>query len=201
MKNISYIVLAVAAALCLTSCEGCVKKVAKKATAVSLSAAEGVAEALSEHGDVVTEKAADAVGSMAKGAGRSIDRQLGEGKVVTEITGSMYDQVFSDSVKAACDQIKFVYDETQGGVNMEFLGALKTEPSALAYFLIPNTDVYMVNITCIGGDDKESMAMKGEIQREDADKPTCVSLRFDLGDDEMERLEDAKAVRVTIRKK
>lgn len=201
MKNISYITLAVAAALCLTSCEGCVKKVAKKATAVSLSAAEGVAEALSEHGDVVTEKAADAVGSMAKGAGRSIDRQLGEGKVVTEITGSMYDQVLGDSVKAACDQIKFVYDETQGGVNMEFLGALKTEPSVLAYFMIPNADAYTVNISCIGGDDDELMAMKGEIQREDADKPTCVALRFDLGDDEMERLKDAKAVRVTIRKK
>lgn len=203
MKKISYFALAAVCALCLTSCEGCVKKMAKKATEISLSAAEGVAEALTEHGEVVTEKATDAVGSIAKGAGRSIDRQLGEG-LVPEITGHMYEQksaVISDDLKSAYDQIKFVCDESQDGVDMEFLGALKAGPFAGAYLLMSDTDAYAVNIYCIGNDDKVSMVMNGDIQRTDPDKVTLVALRFELDDDHMARLKSAKQVRVTIRKK
>lgn len=203
MKRIAYAAVVAVAALCLTSCEGCVKKIAKKATSITLSAAEGVAEALNEGGDAVAEKTTDALGTVVQGAGRSLDRQLGKDGIPV-IKGNFF-TLTVEAMEAVdrdmFDEIGFSYDHTQDGVNIELLGVFKSEPWAYFIFLIPSDDTYDVTISFMGDDNKESMKWVGEARIDASNKSRYAAMLFELTANDAARARTAGSVEVAIRKK
>ncbi len=203
MKKITYIAVVLISALCLTSCEGCVKKMAKKATNVGLSAVEGVAEALNEHGDVVAEQAADALGTVAEGAGRSLDRQLNEhAEKVAQVAGRTLVQGVEGIDKGVTaeyyDAIPCVTDLTEG-VNLDFFGKIKSKAVIDAYFIILEEATYESRFEFRGQDEKVLMTKETEMVVDGSRKYTLVS--FALNEGELATLGNSKDVKVTVTKK
>lgn len=75
-RSIIHSLLFITLILTLTTCEGCVKKSAKKVAEIGLKAAEGMVEAIDEDGEKLAEKTTDAAGKLVKGIGKSLDKQL-----------------------------------------------------------------------------------------------------------------------------
>lgn len=206
MRTLSYACAVTLAALCLTSCEGCVRKVAKKATAIGLSAVEGASEAISEHGEAVGEKATDALGSMAKGAGRSLDKLLGEhADTVSALDGramvQSMDALDTGAAREYYDEPRSLSftTESASGASLALFGKIKSKPVVDAYFVMPKEGTYDARFVFSSADRAVLMEKRAALSSDSVKRFVVVS--FALDDDELERWQRTSDVSVSMMKK
>ena len=170
MKQICAIIIffaTVAGLTTLTSCEGCAKKAAKKTTSIGLSVIEGISEAVSEKGDQVSEKAADALGSIAEGAGRSINKQLDEhakdiastlGRTVVQSVEGLQEGFSAEFY----DEIKFTGSFVQDAA-LTFVGKSKNYPVVDAYFIVSSESSFNCRFEFKNAENKTIITKNAEI--------------------------------------
>ena len=208
MRKTTFMVGFAAITLALTSCEGCVKKMAKGTVELGMSAIEGAAEAIDERGNRVAEKATDALGKVAEGVGKSLDRQLDEhadqvasvvGRTVVQTTAGFVDG-FNDEVKQHYDEIKYT-SNICSGVSLDYFAKHKAAAVVDAYFIILEKGMYASTFECTDNSGKVFMTKHIDIDKsmEPDRKYTLVS--FALNQQEEEAFKDIKDVKVTVTKK
>lgn len=202
MRKITYIFLTLAAALCLTSCEGCVKNVTKKATEIGLGAVEGVSEALAERGGEVSGKTADAIGSMVQRASKSVKEHLSEyagyvpGK--NDSTGVTNFKYFhKNEISKHYEPIKFTLDNTKC-LSIELLGRLKTKPVVDAFMRLPDAGSYDVSFKFMSEQHVILMEKNVNAVKESAGSPDYVVASFALDESELSKLDSTAMVAVTV---
>ncbi len=180
MKKIDLFILAGAAMFMFffTSCEGCVRKVAKKATDISISAVEGVSESLSERGEETSEKMTDALGAVLKGAGKSIDKQLDKhAEYVASIAGRTLVQTI-DSLESGLldehyDPISYESDFVEGIVLQRF-GKIKDSDVLDAYFVIVERGAYTCSFDFVDEQGNVLLSRKANIEEANTEKKFSV---------------------------
>lgn len=202
-KQIVAILLCTAAVFLLNSCESCVKSVSKKVTELGISAIEGVSEAVTEHGEEAGEGAMDALGTIAKGAGRSLDRQLNEhAEHVASVAGRTFVQSLEGFDKGAVaeyyDEISF-REDFPSGVALEFFGKIKSKPVVDAYFIILETGKYACTFELLSADNKVLLSKSAEIDKTSAERKFSV-VSFALNSSEENMLKQTEVVKVSVKK-
>ena len=203
MQRIANLILLASIVICLPSCEGCVRKVSKKATEVAISAAEGVSEAINEHGERVSEKAANALGAIAKGAGKGVDKLLDEhADDVAETAGRTLVQSFDGFTEGIAEEYYDKIDDVSAiaadGIvaSVELLGKIPGKPVVDTYFIIENTGSFGINFVFknIVGD--KIMEKTAEAVTDGMNRYTVVS--FALTDSEIATWANVARVDITI---
>ena len=204
MKNVFLAVLLCSVALLFHSCESCVKSATKKATELGLSAVEGVSEAISEKGEKTTEKVTDALGEMAKGAGRSIERQLNEhAEDVASAAGRTLVQSLEGFEKGLT---KEYYEELPnttdlpGNVTLELFGKIQSKALVDAYFIILETGTYNCTFDFTDASGKVLMTKTATIEKTETERKYSI-VSFALNSSEEQSVKDTKNTKITILKK
>ncbi|MDR0941636.1 MAG: hypothetical protein LBM68_05370 [Bacteroidales bacterium] len=206
MKQLVIITCGIALSLFFTSCESCAKKVAKKATNIGISMAEGVNEAINERGEALGEKTTDALGEVAKGAGKSIDRQLNEhAEYVASVAGRTIVQAVEGIDKGSVNEYYTRINTTTDlctGVSLDYFGKITSKPVLDAYFIIMNKEnftAFTVEFDFLDSSNKSLIKKSAEITKVDHSKKyTLVS--FALNDDELAKFSNTSIVTVKEKK-
>lgn len=186
------------------SCSGCVKKASKKVAETGMSAIEGIAEAVDEHGSSVGEKATDAIGKLAEGVGKSLDRQMNEhADHVASVLGRTFVQTLEGFDKGAVaqyyDSIEYKHDICSG-VSLDYLGKIKSKAVIDAYFIILDQGIYNCKFVFKNTSGKAFLEKDAEIENsETLRKYSLVS--FALNPTEEKEFVDISEVKVTVTKK
>ena len=191
-------------ALLFSSCEGCVKKVTKKATSTGMAAIEGISEAVNENGDRVSEKATDAMGKIAEGVGRSLDRQLEKhAEDVAATVGRTLVQTVDGLDKGLNAQYydEISYDgDFSSGITLEYFGKIKTQSVIDAYFIITQEGTYTYKFEFTDKNGKTFLTKESEIQKlNDSKKYSRVS--FALNPEEESNFSNLEKVKISVKKK
>lgn len=188
----------------LNSCEGCVKKVTKKATDVTMSAVEGVVEAVDERGEELAEKTTDAAGKVAVGTGRSLDKLMDEhAEKIAASAGRTFVQTIEGLDKGATAQY---YDNIATdlnictGVNLDMIGKIKSKGVIDAYFIILEKGTYTCKFEFNNNQGKTFLTKDAEIVK-DVEERRYSMVSFALSNHEEEAFKDIKDVKVTVTKK
>lgn len=204
MKNLILTILLCTTPLLFNSCESCVKKTTKKITNLGISAIEGISEAIEEKGEKATEKATDALGAIAKGAGRSIDRQLDEH---AEHVASVVGRTFVQSIEGFDEGLTGeYYDEISSttnlasGVALDYFGKIKSKSVIDAYFLILEKGNYTCEFSFIDAENKVLMTKTATIDKTNVERKYSV-VSFALNDSELASLNKAKNTKISVSKK
>lgn len=203
MKHLIFIACGVAISMLFTSCESCTKKVAKKAANIGISVLEGVSEAVNERGEDVSQKATDALGTVAKGVGKSIDRQLNEhAEYVASAAGHTLVQTVEGLDKDVAGEyytpITSINDLCEG-VSLDYFGKIKSKPVIDAYFIILEEGNFKAEFNFIDNTNKSLMKKTAEINKADkAREFTLIS--FALNDDESDKLSNSSVVKISVKK-
>jgi hypothetical protein len=203
MKHLILTILLCAVPFLFDSCESCVKKATKKITNLGISAIEGISEAVEERGENVSEKATDALGALAKGAGRSIDRQLDEhaGQVASAIG-----RTFVQSIEGFDEGLtNEYYDEIPNttdlasGVALDYFGKIKSKSIIDAYFLVLEKGIYTCTFEFTDADGSILMTKTAKIDKTDTERKYSV-VSFALNDSELSSLNKAKNTKISVDK-
>lgn len=191
-------------ALLFSSCEGCVKKVTKKATATGMAAVEGISEAVNENGDRVSEKATDALGKVAEGVGRSLDRQLEKhAEDVAATLGRTLVQTVDGLDKGLNAQYydEISYESDFGSeITLEYFGKIKKQSVIDAYFIITQEGTYACKFEFTDKNGKTFLIKESEIQKlNDSKKYSRVS--FALNPEEETGYSNLEKVKISVKKK
>jgi len=170
MKKICALIIftaSIAGLTTLSSCEGCAKKTEKKTTAIGLSLIEGISEAVSEKGDQVSEKATDALGVVAEGVGRSINKQLDEhAKNVASVLGRTVVQSVEGLQEGFSaefyNEIKFTGNFVQDAA-LTFVGKSKEYPVIDAYFIVSSENSFDCNFEFRNSEDNTLIKRSAKI--------------------------------------
>ena len=205
MKRINaYLVIIATGLIVLFSCEGCVKDASKRITNAGLDALEGVAEALQERGDSIGKKVFDASGKVLEGAGQSLGEQLDEhaddigalaGRTIVQsidgleqgLSEGYYDEFISE--KTLCD-----------GVEMTLFGKIKNRNVVDAYFNFFEEGKYSIIFDFYSDDCKTVVLTKNANFTKTADYKERKRISFSFSTDEENLIDNAKCVRVTVKK-
>lgn len=203
MKHLIYSILLALPLILFNSCEGCTKSATKKLTKVGLSAVEGVSEAINEYGEEGAEKAVDALGTLAKGAGKSIDRLLNEhAEEVAAVAGRTLVQTVEGLEgglnEAYYDPISFEAN-TSSGISMDFFGKIKSSPVVDAYFITKDKNAYDCSFDFQDASGKSLMKKEAVIEKTYTEKKYSV-VSFALNDTEIKALESTASVKVKVTK-
>lgn len=179
MKMQVYVIAIMIMAIYLfSSCESCVQKAAKKATDLSISAIEGVSESVSEHGEKTGEKVTDALGSVLKGAGKSIERQLNEhATYVASVTGRTFVQAldgFEGGLLTEYYDAVPHQDNFPGGIALQQFGKIKDSPVLDAYFIILEKGDYACTFDFVDAKGKILLSRNAKIDKENTEKKISV---------------------------
>lgn len=203
MRQCILIACGVLLSLSFNSCESCTKQAAKKATNIGFSLLDGVSEAVSERGEQVSEKAADALGVVAKGVGKSLERQLDEhAEYVASVAGRTLVQTVEGLDKGTTNEYYTALNTTNDlceGVSLDYFGKINSKSVIDAYFIIIEEGKYKVDFDFVDNANKSLMKKTSEINKlDDAREYTRVS--FALNDDELDKLSKATNVKVKVTK-
>lgn len=192
------------ASVAFSSCESCVRKASKKATTLAISAAEGVSEAITEHGEEAGEKLTDALGTVAKGAGKSVERQLNEhAEHVASVVGRTFVQSIDGLTKGLSTEL---YDEVQfttnlpSGVSLNSFGKIKNKDVVDAYFVVTENGSYETVFEFLDKNGNALMTRKAEIYRTNTSK-TYTVVSFAFNESEKQLFEQSNKVRITASRK
>lgn len=201
MKQIIFIVCGALFSLLLSSCESCARKAAKEATNISLSILEGVSEAVSENGEETSEKATDALGKVAKGVGKSLDRQLNEhAKDVASVTGRTLVQSFEGLDKGLTDEYYTPISTTNNlceGVRLEYFGRIKSKSVIDAYFVLSEDKSFNAEFDFVDSSNNTLMKKSTKISQTSKDKRSML-VSFALNEDELDKLSKSATVKVSV---
>jgi hypothetical protein len=199
-------VLSIILALSFNSCEGCVKKVTKKATNVTISAVEGVVEAVDERGEELAEKTTDAAGKVAVGTGRSLDKLINEhADDVAAATGRTLVQSIDGLMDGLDQGIRSHYDAITvdshicSGVKLDLFGKVKSRNVIDAYFIITEEGTYTCKFEFNNNSGKIFLTKEAEIVKGAESHYSRVS--FALDGQQEEEFKDIKDVKITVTKK
>lgn len=190
--------------LLFNSCEGCVRKTAKKATSTGMAALEGISEAVNEDGDKVSEKATDALGKVAEGVGRSLDRQLEKhAEDVAATLGRTLVQTVEGLDKGLnaqyYDEISYESDfDTE--VALEYFGKIKSKSVIDAYFIITKDGTYTCKFEFTDKDGKVFLTKETEITSLN-DNKRYSRVSFALNPEEETNLSKLEKVKIAVKKK
>lgn len=185
----------------VSSCESCVQKVAKKTTDLGISAIEGISESIAEHGEQTSEKLTDALGAIAKGAGRSIERQLNEhAEYVASVTGRTFVQAL-DGFEAGTfneyyDMIPHE-DDFASGIVLQYFGKIKEKDVIDAYFIIIETGDYDSKFEFLDNSGKVLLTREATIKRVNTEKKIAV-VSLALNSDELELFNQSKKTKIKV---
>jgi hypothetical protein len=203
MKNLILTILLCTTPFLFSSCESCVKKTTKAITSLGISAVEGISEAIEEKGESASEKATDALGALAKGAGRSIDRQLDEH---AEDVASAIGRTFVQSVEGFDEGLtNEYYDEIpnttslMNGVTLDYFGKIKSKSVIDAYFIVLEKGVYTCNFEFTDAGGSVLMTKTATINKTDTERTHSV-VSFALNDSELSSLNKAKNTTISVSK-
>jgi hypothetical protein len=203
MKNLILTILLCTMPFLFNSCESCVKKTTKAITNIGISAIEGISEAIEEKGENASEKATDALGALAKGAGRSIDRQLDEhAEHIASAVGRTFVQSVEGFDEGLTDEY---YDEIPNttnltsGVALDYFGKIKSKPVIDAYFIVLKKGVYTCTFEFTDADGSVLMSKTAIIDKTDAERKYSV-VSFALNDSELSSLDKAKNTKISVDK-
>ncbi|MDR1203313.1 MAG: hypothetical protein LBL58_17020 [Tannerellaceae bacterium] len=203
MKNLVLTILLFTVPFLFNSCESCVRKTTKKITNLGISAIEGISEAIEEKGENASEKATDALGALAKGAGRSIDRQLDEH---AEHVASVVGRTLVQSVEGFDEGLtNEYYDEIPNttnltnGVALDYFGKIKSKSVIDAYFLILEKGTYNCKFEFTDADKKVLMTKTAIIDKTGTERKYSV-VSFALNDSELASLNKTENTNISISK-
>lgn len=193
--------------LCLTlySCEGCVKKTTKSVTDIGLDVLEGMTEAIQERADTIGEKVIDASGKLAKGAGKSLNRQLDEhaediasavGKTLVKSLDGLEKGLSKELYNEFTTQEDFCSD-----VSLVFFGKLKEKGITDARFNILKEGDYTFRFEFCNDNCKTvvlTKTAKHKIQPNDL-KYTSISFAFNKNEEDI--LKSVECVKITVDRK
>lgn len=202
-KSIIFFTASFAITILFSSCSGCVKKASKKVTETGIEAIEGVAEAVDEHGARIGEKTTDAAGKLAEGVGRSLDRQMNEhAEQVASVMGRTLVQTVEGLDKGVTGQY---YDPISynanicTGVNLDYLGKIKSKAVVDAYFIILEKGIYKCKIELV--DTKGTFLTKEtDIEKPEAERKFSL-VSFALNADEEKQFANGATAKITVTKK
>lgn len=191
----------------MPSCQGCVKKVSKKATEFGLSAIEGVSEAFDEHGARVGEKATDALGALVEGAGTSIADLLDQhASTVATVAGRTLVHSFEGFKNGIAtefydraENVTIVAPDREAVASIEFMGKMSTSPIVDTYLVIDGTGIFAVDFVFEGADGALLMEKSAEIEVSEDKKHTVVS--FALSSDEEAKWAETESVKIRLIRK
>lgn len=201
MRQIFLIVCGAFFSLSFISCESCTKRVAKKATEIGFSVVDGVSEAVNERGEETSKKAADALGTVAKGIGKSIDRQLNEhAEHVASVAGRTLVQTVEGLDKGITNEYYTPINTTNElceGVSLDYFGKITSRSVIDAYFIILEEGNFKAEFDFVDSANNSLMKKTTEISKSDkAKKFTVVS--FALNDEELDKLSTSSTVKVSV---
>lgn len=192
------------ASLLFFSCEGCVQKTAKKITDVSVSAIEGVTESLSEHGEKIGEKTTDALGSLLKGAGKSLERQLNEhAEYVASVTGRTFVQAldgFESGIVTEHYEMIPHEEDFDSGITLQYFGKIKDTDVIDAYFIIPEIGDYDCQFQFVDAKGKNLLTRKATINKKNTQKKISV-VSLALNAEEKAKVEKSAQAKIKVSKK
>ena len=202
MKHLFFITCGVAASLFFTSCESCARKAAKKAANIGISMAEGINEAVTERGEELGEKTTDALGQVAKGAGKSIDRQLNEhAEDVASVAGRTLVQAVEGRDKGITNEYYTPINSTNdlcAGVALDYFGKINSKAVIDAYFIILEEGNFKAEFDFLNSSNKSLMKKTAKIEANETRKYTLVS--FALNDDELAKFSNSSVVKISVKK-
>lgn len=192
------------AILSFSSCESCVQKTAKKVTDLSMSALEGVSESVAEHGEATSEKLTDALGSILKGAGKSIDRQLNEHAAhVASVTGRTFVQAL-DGLEGGLlteyyDAVPHE-DDFSSGIVLQQFGKIKDTPVLDAYFVVLEQGDYACTFDFVDTKGKVLLSRNAAIDKVNTEKKISV-VSIALNAEEEALFNQSAKTRIKVAKK
>jgi hypothetical protein len=202
MKNLILTISLCAVPFLFNSCESCVKKTTKTITNLGISAIEGISEAIEERGENASEKATDALGALAKGAGRSIERQLDEH---AEHVASAVGRTFVQSVEGFDEGLtNEYYDEIPNttnlasGVALDYFGKIKSKSVIDAYFLVLEKGVYTCTFEFTDAGGGVLMTKTATIDKTTAERKYSI-VSFALNDSELSSLNKVNNTKISVR--
>lgn len=203
-KQVFAVLLCAVPVFFFSSCESCVKRTSKKITELGISAIEGVSEAVSEHGEAAGEKATDALGTLAKGAGKSLDRQLNEhAEHVASVAGRTFVQSIEGFDKGLTTEYYDVIPSSEdlvSGVALDYFGKIKSKALIDAYFIILEKGTYTCAFEFLDADNKALMTKTAEINKDSLERRYSV-VSFALNTSEEEALAKTKVTKISVKKK
>jgi len=197
-----YLIVCLFCITLFSSCESCVQKAAKKDTDLSLSALEGVSESISEHGQTTSEKMTDALGSILKGSGKSIERQLNEHAAHVASVGG---RTFVQAIDGLGEGVTTEYYEPvnsvtdlSSGVALQYFGKIKTNPVLDAYFIVVEKGNYSCEFDFLDPLENSILKRTATIEKINTEgRISVVSLA--LNDEELNKFTQTKTVNIKIR--
>ena len=198
------VLIGIAVTFLFSSCESCVQQTAKKVTDLSISAIEGVSESVAEHGESASEKMTDALGSILKGAGKSIDKQLNEhAEHVASVTGRTFVQALdgleSGLLHEYYDPIPHE-DDFISGIALQQFGKIKDAPVLDAYFIILEQGDYTCQFEFLDASGKVLLKRDAAIDKENTEKKISV-VSVALNEEEEALFGQSKKTRIKVTKK
>lgn len=199
--KIRNIILVASSVLFFAACEGCVKKAAKKTTDLGISAIEGVSESLAEHGEAAGEKVTDALGTLLKGAGKSIERQLEEhathvatvaGRTFVQAIDGMESGVFTEYYSAIPHE-----DDFGSGIVLQYYGKIKDSPVLDAYFVVLEQGDYACKFEFVDANGKVLMTREATIEKRNTEKKLSV-VSIGLNADEEKLFNSSAKTKITV---
>jgi len=180
-----------------------VRKTTKKLTEIGISAVEGISDAVNERGEQASEKATDALGTIAKGAGRSLERQLDEhAEHVASVVGRTFVQSIEGFDKGLTteyyDEIPFS-ENLVNGVALDYFGKIKSKALIDAYFIIMETGKYSCSFEFTDSNNNTLMTKTAEIDKSSTERKYSV-VSFALNSPEEDLLEKTKITKITVKK-
>ncbi|NDV68374.1 hypothetical protein [Dysgonomonas sp. 25] len=213
-KALLFLSSIVLGALLFNSCsKSSIKEKAKEATKtvteVGMSAAEGIAEAIDENGAQLAEKTTDAAGSLALGAGRSIDRQLNEHATkVAAVAGRTLVQTADGLVDGVSDEVKTHYVEVPhsenicDGVKLDYIAKFKQSAIIDAYFVIEKEGTYDYLFELYNKNNEVFLTRDATTVKDSVNTGTRRIVSFALTQSELEKFDsNLKEIKVTVTKK
>lgn len=195
MKQIIIILFIGATSLFFSSCESCVRKTTKKVTELGIGVLEEVSDVISEKGESTGEKVTDALGAIARGVGKSIDRLLNEHAAEVAATAGRtliqtVEGLDTGITHEYYDPIKFKsnFDE---GISLDYFGKIKSNNIIDAYFIVSDNGNYDIVFDFLDKDEKCLMSRKFSTNVNGGKRKHTV-ISFALNPDEEKHLQNTE---------
>ncbi len=204
MKHLLLTVATVVIVFLFTSCESCVRKTSQKITELGITAIEGASDALNEHGEKVGEKAVGAVGNVAKGMGKGLERfikdyEFGEAYGENDYIVQSSDEINLESLENDFEEINYSASLPEN-VSIEYMGEFKENGSITTVFTIEKEGEYTSIIQFVDSKNKILLEKKIAINKE-AEDGKYTGVIFALNPSDTEKYNQSKKTKISMSKK
>lgn len=202
-----YLILSVLTALLsflFVSCESCVRKTSQKITELGLTAIEGASDALNEHGEKAGEKAVGAVGNVAKGMGKGLERFIKDYEFEEAHGDNDYVVISNDEVNL--EDLGNDFEEINysaslpDNVSIEYMGRFKENSSITTIFTIDKAGEYVSTFQFIDSKNKVLLEKKVDINKE-AQDGKYTGVIFALSPSDTDKYNQSKKTKISMTKK